>query len=147
MFETSAIEELRGLVGHEVVDAEGESIGHVDLVFIDTDTGRPEWLGIWNGVWETRPRVLVPMRGIEHTEDEIRLPWTRDVVMAAPAYDEEDDRGLFADAQDVIGISPEKEREAYANYGVEGGIMSETARLRAWDVEERAHELVTQRER
>jgi sporulation protein YlmC with PRC-barrel domain len=145
MFETYGIEELRGLVGHEVVDTSGESIGYVDLVFIDSDTGRPEWLGIWNGVWQTRPRVLVPMQGIEHVEDEIRVPWTKDVVMSAPSYDEEDDRGIVADHQDVIGISPEKEREAYSHYGIEPVGSTDTARLRAWDVSVRAHERVTQR--
>jgi hypothetical protein len=138
MFETYGIEELRGLVGHEVVDTNDESIGYVDLVFIDSDTGRPEWLGIWNGVWQTRPRVLVPMQGIEHVEDEIRVPWTSDVVKSAPSYDEEDDRGIIADRDDVIGISPEKERAAFSHYGIEGGLAGETARLRQWDVSERA---------
>jgi sporulation protein YlmC with PRC-barrel domain len=145
MFETYGIEELRGLVGHEVVDTGGESIGYVDLVFIDSETGRPEWLGIWNGVWQTRPRVLVPIQGIEHVEDEIRVPWTKDIVMSAPSYDEEDDRGIVADHQDVIGISTEKERAVYAHYGLEPVGSTDTARLRAWDVSERAHERVTQR--
>jgi sporulation protein YlmC with PRC-barrel domain len=137
MFERYGIEELRGLVGHEVIDRDGESIGYVDLVFVDHDTARPEWLGIWNGVWETRPRVLVPMQGIEHVEDEIRVPWTKDVVMSAPTYDDEDDRGLFDD-EDVIGISPEKERITCTHYGIEGPVEVRAARLRQWDVTERA---------
>lgn len=119
MLETYSTEELVPLVGHEVVDAGGKSVGYVDLLFVDNETGRPEWLGIWNGVWGTRPRVLVPLRGIELVEDELRLPWSEDVVKKAPSYDEEDDRGLLADHADVIGISAEKERAAYAHYGVE----------------------------
>jgi sporulation protein YlmC with PRC-barrel domain len=145
MLETYGIEELRGLVGHEVVDMSGESIGYVDLVFIDSDTGRPEWLGIWNGLWQTRPRVLVPIQGIEHVEDEILVPWTKEVVMSAPDYDEEDDRGVVADHEDVIGISPEKERAVYSHYGLEPVGSTDAARLRAWDVSERASERVTQR--
>jgi sporulation protein YlmC with PRC-barrel domain len=145
MLEKYGTEELRELVGHEVVDAKGESVGYVDLVFMDTDTGRPEWLGIWNGLWQTRPRVLVPIRGIEHVEDEIRVPWTKDVVMSAPSYDEEDDRGIVADRDDVIGISPEKEREAYAQYGIEPASTTGTPRLVAWEVQVRAIDRVAQR--
>ncbi|MGH3092169.1 MAG: PRC-barrel domain-containing protein, partial [Gaiellaceae bacterium] len=107
------------LVGHEVVDANGKSVGYVDLLFADEPTGRPEWIGVWNGVWGTRTRVLVPLRGIELVEDELRLPWTDAVIKEAPTYDEEDDRGLFADDPDGIGLSSEKEQLAYAHYGVE----------------------------
>ncbi len=119
MLETYSKEELIPLVGHEVVDANGKSVGYVDLLFADEATGRPEWIGVWNGVWGTRPRVLVPLRGVELVEDELRRPWTDDVFKDAPTYDEEDDRGLLADDPDGIGISPEKERLAYAHYGVE----------------------------
>jgi hypothetical protein len=141
MLETYSLEELTPLVGHEVVDANGKSVGYVDLLFVDDPTGRPEWIGVWNGVWGTRPRVLVPLRGIELVEDELRLPWTQDVVKGAPTYDDEDDRGLFDDT-DVTGISPEKEREAYGHYGVEPLTAAprgeSRARFRALVIEVRA---------
>lgn len=147
MLETYGVEELRGLVGHEVIDVNGATIGYVDLVFVDDDSGRPEWIGLWNGVWETKPRVLVPLRGIEHVEDEIRVPWAKDVVQRAPSYDDEDDRGLFTDDEDVIGISPEKERAAYAHYGVEPltrrGEGRTDARFRAWQTDVRASQRTT----
>jgi sporulation protein YlmC with PRC-barrel domain len=134
MLETYSIEELRPLVGHEVVDAEGKSIGYVDLIFVDTDSNRAEWFGVWNGVWETRPRVLVPVRGAELVEDEVRVPYTSDVVEGAPTYEDEDDRGLFTDDEESIGIGPEKERLAYQHYSVEPLTTAEapdTARFRA----------------
>jgi hypothetical protein len=145
MLETYELEELRPLVGHEVIDANGESVGYIDLIFRDDETGRPEWLGVWNGVWDTKPRVLVPIRGIEVIDDEIRLPWTKDVVQNAPSYDEEDDRGLFDDDADAIGISAEKELLAYDHYGVEPLTKPSTpaigARFRVWRIEERARHL------
>jgi PRC-barrel domain protein len=118
MLETYTREELVPLVGHEVVDANGNSVGYVDLLFVDDETERPEWLGVWDGLPGGR-RVLVPIRGVELVEDEMRLPWTEDMVKNAPSYGEDDDRGLFRDDPDGIGIGPEKEREAYAHYGVE----------------------------
>jgi sporulation protein YlmC with PRC-barrel domain len=141
MLETYSIEELRPLVGHEVVDVNGTSVGYVDLIFVDTDSARAEWLGVWNGVWETRPRVLVPLRGAELVEDEIRVPYTSDVIEDAPTYEDEDDRGLFTDDEDSIGIGPDKERLAYEHYGV-GALTTaatpDAARFRALRTPERA---------
>ena len=119
MLESYSLEELRQLGGREVADAKGESVGFVDLVFVDDPTGRPEWMGIWSGLPGKGRRVIVPLRGIEHVEDEIRVPWTKDVIMDAPSYDDEDDSGLLRDDPDGIAISPEKERTAYQHYGVE----------------------------
>ena len=119
MLENYSMEELRELGGHEVVDAKGESVGFVELVFVDDGTGRPEWIGIWSGLPGKGPRVIVPLRGIEHVEGEIRVPWTKVVIMSAPSYDDTDDRGLLRDDPDGIAISPEKERAAYQHYGVE----------------------------
>jgi sporulation protein YlmC with PRC-barrel domain len=139
MIETYAIEQLQGLVGHEIVDPQGESVGFVDLVFLDDETGKPEWLGVWNGIWATRPRVLVPLASVEQVGSEVRVPWSKDMVEGAPSYDDADDRGVFDD-EGSIGISPEKERAAYEHYGLTPGQTKGTARLRAWDHPERAEE-------
>jgi sporulation protein YlmC with PRC-barrel domain len=119
MLENYSLQELQEFGGREVVDANGDSVGFVELVFVDDGTGRPEWMGIWSGLPGKGPRVIVPLQGVEHVEGEIRVPWTKDVVMSAPSYHDEDDRGLLHDDPDGIAISPEKERAAYEHYGVE----------------------------
>jgi sporulation protein YlmC with PRC-barrel domain len=108
------MEELRELGGREVVDANGKSVGFVDLIFVDDGTGQPEWMGIWSGVVGKGPRVIVPVRGVEHVEGELRVPWTKDVILSAPTYDDEDDRGLFTDgiAYEHYGVEPLTERRA-----------------------------------
>lgn len=144
---TFSLEELKQYVGHEVVDVNGDSVGYVDLLFTDHETGEPEWIGVWNGVWDTQPRVLVPLQGVEPGPASeggvLRLPWTKDQVEKAPSYDDEDDRGLLREDPDGIAISPEKERAAYAHYGVEplaGAPAAGTAtvRFRAVRLEVRA---------
>jgi sporulation protein YlmC with PRC-barrel domain len=116
--ESHRSDEVAGLVGREVLDLNGTSVGYVDLVFVDHDTGRTEWIGTWSGVPGGR-RVLVPFRGVEVSESELRVPWTESVLREAPSYVEEDDRGLVTHETGGIAISPEKERAAYLHYGLE----------------------------
>jgi hypothetical protein len=138
MLENYSNEQLRELVGHEVRDANGESVGYVDVVFNDVDSGAPEWMGLWNGLWHGK-RHLVPLRGITGDRDEIVLPWTKEQVEAAPTYDEEDERGILA-GEEKFGISEEKEDEAYRNYGLEAPARGQpgAVRLRVWSYTERA---------
>jgi sporulation protein YlmC with PRC-barrel domain len=142
MLDSYSHEQLRELVGHEVRDREGRSIGFVDVVFTDADTGQLEWLGLWNGLPGGK-RHLVPLQEIVHEADEIRVPWTKDQVESAPTYDEDDERSVFGDEQ-RFGISQEKEDEAYRTYGLERPAEARAGgpRLRIWIYEERAERIV-----
>jgi len=139
MLETYSREELFPLVGHEVVAADGESVGYVDLIFADAGTDRAEWLGVWNGL-PGAPRHLVPLRGIELADEKLHVPYDGETIKNAPTYNEEDDRGIFVGDPDVIGIPPEAERAAYSHYGAEPLAAAPEAdadvvRFRAWRIE------------
>jgi sporulation protein YlmC with PRC-barrel domain len=111
-------EQLQDILGHEVVDSAGETIGYVDVLFLDDATARPELIGVWNGVWGTKPRVLVPLEGVERIDDRLRVPWAKEVVESGPTYDEEDETGVLVDHTGSITITPEKEREVLSRYGI-----------------------------
>jgi hypothetical protein len=117
VLQTLDYEQLKQLSGHEVVSADGEKVGYIDLVFRDIDTGAPEWLGIWDGFPDTKPRFLVPVRGVEIDEDVVRVPWPADVMRNAPSY--EAPHGVVAPHESVVEVDPETERKAYAHYGIE----------------------------
>ena len=87
MLDTHDFEQMRQLAGHEVHASDGEKLGYVDLVFRDDETDQPEWLGIWDGLPDTKPRVLVPVRDVQVEQDVVRLPWPADVVRGAPGYE------------------------------------------------------------
>jgi hypothetical protein len=142
MLETYSNEQLRDLVGHEARDSEGDSVGYVDVVFNDDETGAPEWMGVWNG-FPGGKRHLVPLQGITRDRDEIVLPWTKGQVESAPTYDEEDERGVLAD-DSPFGISQEKEDEAFRHYGLDAPARERTGavRLRVWTYTERAERIV-----
>ena len=138
MLDTYDYEGLRGLAGHEVVGDDGEKIGYIDLIFRDNESGAPEWLGIWDGLPDGKPRWLVPVRGAEVDADVVRLPWPAETVRQAPTY--ESPSGLIAGDESVLDVSPETERTAYEHYGVEPlGVREEPAtmvRLRVWRIQQ-----------
>jgi sporulation protein YlmC with PRC-barrel domain len=107
---------LRNLVGHDVVDERGKSVGNVEYIFNDDETGQPEWIGVITGTF-IQHHVLVPVDGAEKTNGSLRVPWTKDRVKQAPRYDKEDRRGVLGLGEYRIAISKEKEQAAYAHYG------------------------------
>ena len=137
MLETYDYEQLKKLGGHEVVASDGEKVGYVDLVFRDHDTGAPEWLGIWDGLPDSKPRVLVPIRDVEATDGTVRIPWPADVVRGAPSYEVHGDLAIGHDT--VVEITPETERAAYEHYGVEPLAERpetvEVVRFRLWRIQ------------
>lgn len=111
--------QLRLLVGHDVADRDGKPIGYLDTIFEDRDTGRPEWIGVLTGVIRHH-HVLVPVQGAEQTNGTLKVPWPKDVVTGAPTYDKEDHRGgILGMGGYRLAISDDKERQAYAHYGLE----------------------------
>jgi hypothetical protein len=138
MIETYGYDELKALGGHQVAAEDGAKVGYIDLVFRDHDTGAPEWLGIWDGLPDSKPRVLVPVQGVSVEADVVRVPWSAEQVRSAPAYEVPGDLAIGHDS--VVEISPETERAAYEHYGVDPSqARDESAtvvRFRIWRIQE-----------
>ena len=112
--------ELRALSGHEVVDCDGKSVGYVDQIFNDNETGKPEWIGVTTGTIRRRFH-LVPVAAAEKRNGTLRVPWTKDRVNHAPEYGRGDLRGILGLGDYRPGVSEAKEREAYAYFGLTDG--------------------------
>ena len=102
--------QLRELMGRDVIDSDGKSIGNVETYFVDRGTGRPEWIGVLS-VTIRRHHYLVPVEGIESEGTVLRVPWTKEQVKSAPDYG--DPEG---------SIFEEMEREAYRHYGLQPAV-------------------------
>lgn len=98
---------LRELMGRDVIDSEGKSIGNLETFFADRSSGRPEWLGVFTGTFRQR-HYLVPVEGADVAGSAIRVPWTKEQVKSAPDYSDPE-----------ASISEELEREAYAHFGLD----------------------------
>lgn len=137
MLQTYNYEQLSALGGHEVVSEDDHKIGFIDLVFRDDGTGAPEWLGIWDGLPDSKPRVLVPVRDVSVEADVVRVPWSADVIRNAPSY--EAPHNLTIGQENVVDISPETERAAYEHYGIQPETEREqpveVVRFRVWRIQ------------
>jgi hypothetical protein len=92
--------------GRAVLDRSGERIGKLDEFFLDAETDLPAWGAVTSGLFGRR-RSLVPLSEAEPAgEDELRVPFDKDHVLAAPQADPD------------VELSPEEEETLYRHYGL-----------------------------
>lgn len=96
------------LIGTTAVDSDGDQIGSVSEVYLDDQSGRPEWATVKTGLFGTR-ETFVPLREAELTGDSLRVPYDKATVKDAPTIEAEGH------------LSPAEESELYAYYGVGDG--------------------------
>lgn len=92
--------EARDVIGKTVYSGEGEKIGKVGQVFLDDESGRPEFLTVNTGMFGSES--FVPVEGATVEGDEVRIPHGKSKVKDAPSIeldgghlDESDERRLF----------------------------------------------------
>jgi len=105
---TDQVQTLQAWRGHELVDAEGNKIGKIHEIYVDEDTGQPEWLAVSTGLLGTKVS-FVPLAGATAEEDRLVSRWTKDQVKDAPNAE--------ADGQ----LSQEEEARLYQHYGLSYG--------------------------
>jgi uncharacterized protein (TIGR02271 family) len=92
--------------GQALTDAGGSKIGTIEEIYLDADTGQPEWALVHTGMFGTK-RNFVPLREAKESEQGVTAPYTKDQVKDAPAID--------PDGQ----LSQREEAELYRHYGLE----------------------------
>ena len=55
------IETVRGWQGRTLVDRDGDRIGTIDAIYLDDQTGQPEWALVNTGLFGTKSS-FVPLR-------------------------------------------------------------------------------------
>jgi uncharacterized protein (TIGR02271 family) len=88
-----------------VYGSDGEKIGKVGQVYLDDETGRPEWVSVNTGLFGLN-ESLVPLRDATFTGDRLEVGYDKDTVKGAPRV--EADRHLDAG----------EEEELYRYYGL-----------------------------
>lgn len=72
-----------------VVDRDGVKVGTVADVYLDDDTQRPTWATVATGLLGTRVR-FAPLSGATYVSGQVQLATTRDAVLAAPRFTEDE---------------------------------------------------------
>src|SRR6185312_3451443 len=103
-------ETISRVIGKDVYDSSGEKIGSASEVYLDDQSGQPEWVTVRTGLFGTK-ESFVPIRNADLTDDGVRVPVSKTQVKDAPKID--------ADGH----LSPQEEQELYRYYdiGVAGG--------------------------
>src|SRR4051812_15626231 len=60
------------VIGQDVYDESGEKIGSATEVYLDDETGRPEWVTVRTGLFGTK-ESFVPIRNADLTDDGVRV--------------------------------------------------------------------------
>ncbi|MFE7106487.1 DUF2382 domain-containing protein [Streptomyces sp. NPDC057575] len=94
--------ELDGLT---VYDTDGEKVGSVGRVYVDDNTGRPDWITVKTGLFGMK-ESFVPLAGARRVGSDLHISHPKDRVKDAPRVD--------ADAH----LSVAEEEELYKHYGL-----------------------------
>ena len=108
--------DLKALIGRDVEDRDGKSIGYLEHVFSNAETGVPEWAGVLAGTFRQH-HVLVPLEGAEKAGGSLRVAYAKDQVKDAPRYDKEEPASVGGTER--VRISAAMDREARAHYGLD----------------------------
>ena len=102
------VEEATQLRGLTAVDRDGDKIGKIEDVYLDEDTGQPEWLAVSGGLFSSGVS-FVPLAQATRDGDQVRVPYEKDHVKDAPRAE--------ADG----ALSQQEEARLYSHYGLEYG--------------------------
>jgi uncharacterized protein (TIGR02271 family) len=103
--QTIVKEDASRIIGTDVYDTQGKKIGSVGQIYLDNDTGEPEWISVRTGLFGMK-ESFVPLRQAHWTSNGIVVPYAKDLVKDAPRIE--------ADAE----LSPAQESELYNYYGI-----------------------------
>ena len=100
--------------GQNLTSADGDKIGTIEEIYLDTETNSPEWALVNTGLFGTKSS-FVPIRDARPSDDGVSVPFDKSTVTDAPKVDPDGE------------LSQREEAELYRHYGVEySGSRSDT---------------------
>jgi uncharacterized protein (TIGR02271 family) len=94
--------------GQDLIDRDGDKIGRIEEIYVDQQTGRPEWALVNTGLFGTRS-TFVPLVEAAAEEAALRVPYEQALVKDAP--------GIEAEGE----LSQDEEADLYRHYGLDYG--------------------------
>jgi uncharacterized protein (TIGR02271 family) len=91
--------------GRTVVSSEGDKIGTLEEVYLDTHSGQPEWGTVNTGLFGHK-QSFIPLAAAETARDHVVVPYGKAQVKEAPSIDPDGE------------LSEDEEQRLYDHYGV-----------------------------
>jgi hypothetical protein len=103
---TPSIETVRGWLGRVMIDRDGNRIGEITDLYLDNETGRPEWAVVRTGLFGLRS-TFAPLAEATEVGEQVQIRHQRAQVKDAP--------NIEPDGQ----LSEAEEAELYRHYGLD----------------------------
>jgi uncharacterized protein (TIGR02271 family) len=118
-----SIETAQAWQGRTMVDPAGDKLGTIDAIYLDDETGQPEWATVTRGLFSAKA-AFVPLAQAQDMGDSVQVPYDKQQVTDAPSME--------ADGQ----LSQDEEAALYRHYGMEySGSRSDTGLPAGTDVD------------
>ena len=98
---------INDVIGSAVYGSDGEKIGDVGQVYLDDETGQPEWVTVRTGLFGTK-ESFVPVTQGSFSGEGLTVPYDKNTVKDAPRVD-----------ADQGHLSQSEEADLYRHYGLE----------------------------
>ena len=105
MLEQNQIDQVTGT---DVYGSDGDKIGKVGQIYLDDQTGQPDWATVNTGLFGMN-ESFIPLRDASFSGDRLTVPYDKEKVKGSP--------NVASDGH----LSPQEEQELYAYYGADYG--------------------------
>jgi uncharacterized protein (TIGR02271 family) len=102
------VDTVRNWQGSSMVDRDGDRIGDIEAIYVDDQTGQPEWALVNTGLFGTRS-TFVPIAQASAHRDQVQVPFEKQRVKDAPNMDPDGH------------LSEQEEQELWRHYGLDYG--------------------------
>ena len=100
------VDTVRSWQGSTMVDRDGDRVGNIDAIYVDDQTGEPEWALVNTGFFGTRS-TFVPIAQASASGDQVQVPFEKQRVKDAPNMDPDGH------------LSEQEEQELWRHYGLD----------------------------
>jgi uncharacterized protein (TIGR02271 family) len=100
------LDTVRSWQGATMVDRDGDKIGTVESIYVDDQTGEPEWALVDTGLFGTKSS-FVPLAQASSSGDQVQVPYQKQLVKDAPRVDTDQH------------LSEAEEQQLWRHYGLD----------------------------
>jgi uncharacterized protein (TIGR02271 family) len=102
------IDTVRSWQGRTMVDDDGDRVGTIDSIYVDDQTGEPEWALVNIGLFGAKS-TFVPLAQANPAGDNVQVPYDKQLIKDAPKMDPDQH------------LSEAEEQELWRHYGLDYG--------------------------